>query len=194
MDKVGRPRGLIALDTLADIQACERAVAHLAPGPKRVEVAEAAHTPIKVIRPRTMIYAGVLGLVGLIMLGALAIRDTTELSVLRDRAPLFVTLADGSVRNSYTLKIIEKRHDDRTLTLRVDGLPGATLAGLAADEAPGPAIPLSVRPGSVATHRVHVFARTGAALPESTPVTFRLLEPDGREAARHDSVFLAPRR
>jgi cytochrome c oxidase accessory protein FixG len=194
MDKVGRPRGLIAFDTLADLDACTRAVAELPPGPQRVERAETAHTPIKVIRPRTMIYAGVLGLVGLIMVAALAIRDTTELSVLRDRAPLFVTLADGSVRNSYTLKIVEKRHHERMLTLRVDGLPGATLAGLAAGEARDQAIPLSVRPGSVASHRVHVFAPAGARLPESTPVTFRLLEPDGREAARHDSVFLAPRR
>jgi polyferredoxin len=121
-------------------------------------------------------------------------RETTELSVLRDRAPLFVTLADGSVRNSYTLKIVEKRHHDRTLTLHLDGLPGATLAGLGVDEARDRTIPLSVRPGSVATHRVHVFAPAGAPLPASTPVTFRLVEPDGREAARHASVFLAPGR
>jgi cytochrome c oxidase accessory protein FixG len=194
MDKVGRPRGLIAFDTLADLDACTRAVAQVPPGPKRVELAAAAHAPIKVIRPRTLIYAGVLGFVGLVMLAALALRDTTELSVLRDRAPLFVTLADGSVRNSYTLKIVEKRHDDRTLALRLDGLAGATLAGVAADAAPAEAIALPVRPGAVATHRVHVFAPAGAPLPERTPVTFRLLEPDGREAARHDSVFLAPRR
>ncbi|GIX09269.1 cytochrome c oxidase accessory protein CcoG [Elioraea sp.] len=194
MDKVGRPRGLIALDTLADMQACERAVAGVPPGPRRVEIAAAAHTPLKLIRPRTLIYAAVLGLVGLLMLGTLAMRETTELAVLRDRAPLFVTLADGSVRNSYTLKIVEKRHHDRTLTLHLDGLPGATLAGLGVDEARDRTIPLSVRPGSVATHRVHVFAPAGAPLPASMPVIFRLVEPDGREAARHASVFLAPGR
>jgi cytochrome c oxidase accessory protein FixG len=194
MDKVGRPRGLIAFDTLADMAACERAVAALPAGPKRLEHAKAAHAPIKVIRPRTLIYAGVLGLVGIIMLAALALRDTTELAVLRDRAPLYVTLADGSLRNSYTLRIVEKRHDDRPLTLRLDGLAGATLAGLAADAVPAETITLSVRPGSVATHRVHVFAPVGAPLAERTPVTFRLFEPDGREAARHASVFLAPRR
>jgi cytochrome c oxidase accessory protein FixG len=191
MDKVGRPRGLIALDTLADLAACERAVAATPPGPKRLEVAEAAHTPIKVIRPRTMIYAGVLALVGLIMLGALALRDTTELAVLRDRAPLFVTLSDGSVRNNYTLKIVNKTHEERRFTLVLDGLPGATLATVAAGAASGQTVALPARADGVATHRVHVTAPAGAGLPERMPVTFRLLDAAGREAARHDSVFIA---
>ena len=36
---------------------------------------------------------------------ALLTRSTVGLSVLRDRAPVFVPLADGSLRNGYTLKI-----------------------------------------------------------------------------------------
>lgn len=192
MDKVGRPRGLIALDTLADLDACARAVAAMPPGPARLEAARAAHAPIRVIRPRTMIYAGILGLVGAIMLAALALRDTTELAVLRDRAPLFVTLADGSVRNNYTLKIVNKTHDQRVLTLALDGLPGATLSAIAVEETSGETVALPVRPDGVATHRVHVTAPAGAPLPESTKVTFRLLDAAGRMAADHDSVFLAP--
>ncbi|MFQ3623710.1 MAG: cytochrome c oxidase accessory protein CcoG, partial [Acetobacteraceae bacterium] len=194
MDKIGRPRGLIALDTLADVQACERAVAAVPPGPERLAVACAAHAPMRMIRPRTMIYAGVLGVVSVAMLAALLTRSTIDLAVLRDRAPVYIVLSDGAVRNAYTLKIVNKRHEAGDFTLQVDGLPGAVLSTVGVADAEGPTVPLSARADGVATHRVHVTAPVGARLAESTPLTFRLTDPSGREAVRHDSVFLAPRR
>ncbi len=194
MDKIGRPRGLIALDTLANVQACERAVATTPPGPARVPLAEAAHQPMKIIRPRTMIYIGVLSLVAAVMLLALATRSVTDLSVLRDRAPVYVLLSDGSVRNAYTLKIVNKTHEERVFTLRLDGLAGASLAAIGTEDVAGATIPLSATPDSVSSHRVYVTAPAGATLPDSTPVTFRLVDAAGREATRAESVFLAPRR
>ena len=194
MDKIGRPRGLIALDTLANVQACERAVAATPPGPGRIPVAEAAHQRMKIIRPRTMIYLGVLSLVAAVMLLALATRSVTDLSVLRDRAPVYVLLSDGSVRNAYTLKIVNKTHEARVFTLSLDGLAAATLAAVGTEDVTGATIPLSAAPDSVASHRVYVTAPPGAVLPESTTVTFRLIDAAGREAARAESVFLAPRR
>ena len=111
MDKVGRPRGLIAYETFSH----------------PVARAEGRQARVKLIRPRTMIYAGLIAVVGGIMLFALLTRDTLHLNVLRDRNPLFVTLSDGSVRNGYTLKIVNKEHMEKTLTVSVDGLEGATL-------------------------------------------------------------------
>jgi polyferredoxin len=52
-------------------------------------------------------------------------RSVVELTVLRDRAPLFVTLADGSVRNDYTLKILNKSRAERALRARARGHPPA---------------------------------------------------------------------
>ena len=42
------------------------------------------------------------------MLGAFLMRSTLDVTVLRDRAPLFVRLSDGGVRNGYTIKIVNK--------------------------------------------------------------------------------------
>ena len=79
---------------------------------KRVSVSHIA-------RPRTLLYAALWSLIGIGMLLGLATRGTLALSVLHDRAPLFVTLSDGGVRNGYTLKIASKAHEERTLTLRI---------------------------------------------------------------------------
>ncbi|MBV8535675.1 MAG: cytochrome c oxidase accessory protein CcoG, partial [Alphaproteobacteria bacterium] len=92
MDKVGRPRGLISFDTIAGTTA--KAGRHGA--------------TYRLMRPRVILYLGLLAFVGAIMLGAFALRSTLDLTVLHDRAPLFVMLSDGSIRNGYTIKIVNK--------------------------------------------------------------------------------------
>jgi cytochrome c oxidase accessory protein FixG len=179
MDKVGRPRGLIRFDTLAN-QAC------------RAEGKPAHH---KFIRARTLIYAGVLAAVSSVMLVALMLRTTVELNVLRDRAPLFVTLSDGQIRNAYTIHILNKTHAPRDYALSVSGLAGASLAVAGADAAPAPVVRLAAKPDSVATYRLFVTvpaAATGGRA--SSPVRFDLKPDSGPGAARYESVFLAPAR
>jgi cytochrome c oxidase accessory protein FixG len=176
MDKVGRPRKLIAFDTLAN-QAARAA---------------GGSAPYHWLRPRTAIYGAMLVAVGGLMLAGLATRADVELTVLRDRAPLFVTLSDGSTRNAYTVKVLNKARAERRFELAVDGLPRAALQ-VAGGEAAAPAtrIALAARSDAVATFRVLVTLPADAGAPESTPIAFALAE-RGRPATRHDSVFLAP--
>ena len=112
MDKVSRPRGLIAYDTIAGHEAA----------------AHGATAPLRLIRPRTLIYAALIALVGAIMLVAFLNRTTLEINVLHDRNPPYVLLSDGSIRNGYTVKILNKLHEARAFTLEARGLPGAKLA------------------------------------------------------------------
>ena len=70
------------------------------------------------------------------MTAALATRPTLGLSVQRDRAPLFVPLADGSLRNGYTVKIANKTQSNAAFDLSVGGLPGATLVIAEGDPKP----------------------------------------------------------
>jgi cytochrome c oxidase accessory protein FixG len=112
MGRIGRPRGLIGYDTIA----------------KQEAVAHGATAPLRLIRPRTLLYAGLIGLVGAIMLVALANRTTLEINVLHDRNPPYVLLSDGSIRNGYTVKILNKLHQPREFTLQTSGLAGARLA------------------------------------------------------------------
>jgi cytochrome c oxidase accessory protein FixG len=112
MDRVERPRNLIAYDTFRNLDAAshhERA-------------------PLRLLRPRTILYASLMAIVGGIMLWAWTNRSVIEINVLHDRQPLYVELSDGALRNGYTFKILNKLHEKRTFQLSTEGLEGARLA------------------------------------------------------------------
>jgi cytochrome c oxidase accessory protein FixG len=111
MTRVGRPKNLIAYDTIAGQEAA----------------AKGTTAPLRLLRPRTLLYAGMICFVSAIMLVALLMRTTLEINVLHDRNPPFVTLSDGAIRNGYTIKILNKLHQPREFALQADGLPGARL-------------------------------------------------------------------
>ncbi len=108
MDKVGRPRGLIRWDTLANQQVKERTK-----GGQRA--------PWRPVRPRTVLYAGLLLVVSAIFLTAFVLRTTAELTVQRDRSPNFVRLSNGDIRNAYTVKILNKQRQEHRYRLSVSG-------------------------------------------------------------------------
>ena len=103
MAKVGRPAGLISYASIA--------------GEDRRTKGEVSG--IRLFRWRTLAYFGLWSAVGLVMLAALLSRSDLEISLLRDRNPLFVTLSNGAIRNGYTFKILNKAREQRTLILSV---------------------------------------------------------------------------
>lgn len=177
MDRIGRPKGLIAYDTDVNCEARARGEAPV----------------YKFVRLRTLLYTGLVAGVGLIMLYGLATRSFTGLNVLHDRNPLFVTLADGSIRNAYTLRVLNKRPVERDFVLGVEGLPGARIevATSSRDDA-ADGSRLRVEADTTRELRVLVFAPAGATLDKSMPVTFRIVDrASGESAAAHDH-FKAP--
>ena len=118
MDKISRPRDLIAYDTIA----------------KQEAKAQGENEPLQLIRARTLLYMGVMVLVGIVMLIGVMNRTILEVNVLRDRNPPFVQLQDGGVRNGFTVKILNKLHEPRTFRLSVEGLPDARLAIVGLDK------------------------------------------------------------
>ena len=120
MDKVGLPQGLIRYDTENNHEARKQA---------------AGKTPgLHFIRPRTIYYSAIIAAVGGLMLYGFLTRSPLQLDIMHDRNPLFVQLSDGRIRNTYTIKILNKTHDDRTYALSVNGLPGAAVKIEAAGE------------------------------------------------------------
>ncbi|MED5548057.1 MAG: cytochrome c oxidase accessory protein CcoG [Pseudomonadota bacterium] len=105
MKKVDRPTGLITYETDDNVDRFQR-------GEKAV---------YKFIRPRTVVYGVAFAIVAAIMLAALLNRSELELNSQRDRNPNFVILSDGSVRNGYNLKVVNKANESRTLTLSIEG-------------------------------------------------------------------------
>jgi cytochrome c oxidase accessory protein FixG len=117
MTKVGRPTGLIGYDTEDAITA--RQACAPAPG-------------LRIIRPRTVLYAALIVFAGGLMLYQLATRSFLTLNVTHDRTPLFTALRDGSVRNAYTLRIANKRSEERPVAIEVLGPAGLRIEAVGA--------------------------------------------------------------
>ncbi|WP_448190707.1 cytochrome c oxidase accessory protein CcoG [Azospirillum sp. sgz301742] len=175
MTQIGRPGNLVLFDTHND----------------QVAKAEGKVVKPRVIRPRTIVYGLILLIVTSAMLVSLTMRPTLDLTVLRDRAPLFVALSDGSVQNAYTIKVLNKSHEPRTYTLTLQGLDKPELSAASLD-GHGPALTLTAGRDSVATYRVFVKLPQGAAKSGSTDVVFSVTEQKTGEGGTHKSVFIAP--
>jgi len=176
MDKVGKPRGLISYSTLKDYNASTRE--------------KPVHTgPKSFIRPRTIIYTAGWSLIGLAMLFVLLTRERLDLNVLHDRNPLAVTLADGTVRNGYTIKVLNMRPMPRTFTVALDGLEGAVMSWAESDAAPARSFELPVGPDKLRTIKVYVTASRDILEAEETPFDFVVSDTAGEESAREDTVF-----
>jgi len=114
MADIGRPRGLIDYATLED---CRKEAA-----------GEPTRSPWRaLLRPRTIVYFSIWGGIGLAMLFALGARERLGLTVSPDRNPPFMLMSDGSIRNSYTLKLRNMESRPRRIQVAVEGLPGALL-------------------------------------------------------------------
>lgn len=180
MQKVGRPRGLIRWDTLARQQAFET---------------KATAPSWRPLRPRTLLYALLLSVVALVMMGAFLLRTDTELTVQRDRSPNFVRLTNGDIRNSYTVKVLNKSRESRNFRLQTDGLQGAVLGFVGAEvEGQGSDARLAVHPDAVGTFRVFLTVPSANAPAGSKSIEFSVRDDNGRRRASHDAVFVGPAR
>ena len=164
MVKIGRPMGLIAFDTDANVERRMRGEAQR----------------FRFIRPRTVLYGAVIALVGGIMLFTFANRHTLALDVIRDRNPAFVTLADGAVRNGYTLKLMNRSNRARPVMLDIEGLAVSRINVIGVGEHMPAEI--TVEADKVRTVRVLVTVARGNARPGPQDVQF-ILSADGERRA-----------
>jgi cytochrome c oxidase accessory protein FixG len=177
MDRVGRPRGLIAFDTHANRVAAQRGEK-----PNR-----------RYVRPRTIVYVVFLAAIVAVMAYGLAQRSSFAVTLLADRSPLFVRLSDGSIRDGYALKIENRSATARTFTVTLADLPGAKLriAESSAPATPGAeGVTLTVDADSVGTYRALVEAPRGDQT--ERPFAFEVREKQGGEVHRHAATFRGP--
>jgi cytochrome c oxidase accessory protein FixG len=176
MAKVGRPTGLIGYDT-------DEAIAARKAGGKPV-----AYRPI---RARTLLYAGILAVVGGVMLHQLATRATLTMTALHERNPLFVVLSNGDIRNAYTLRIANKLGEARVFILSVEGLTGAGVeaVGVVASGA-GPLV--EVGPDQTRELRALVTAPRASIASRTTLIQIKAADSAGGETVVARENFLAP--
>ncbi|MBT8079339.1 MAG: cytochrome c oxidase accessory protein CcoG [Gammaproteobacteria bacterium] len=161
MDKVGSPRGLIRYTT-------EHAVEH-----------ERYH----LLRPRTLVYTGILTVLLAAMISSMAFRSPVILDVIRDRNALYRDVGRRGIENSYTVRVINKQNTPHDYTLSVSGIEGMTLEGETS---------ASVAGESVATLPVSVVVPHEYAIGGQT-IEFRLDSADGSDiTVTEESRFRGP--
>ncbi|MFZ1106746.1 MAG: cytochrome c oxidase accessory protein CcoG [Rhodomicrobium sp.] len=175
MTKVGRPTKLIAYDTYRNLQAEEHG----------------GRAPFRLIRPRTMLYAGLFALVGAIMLFGLSQKTVLDVNVVADRNPLFVQLQDGGIRNGYTVRILNKRKETRSFTLGIANLPEARIS-IVGNEGGAPL--LEVAPDDVRSVKAYVTIprEKAASLPAASGIAFLVRDAADGTETRRNTNFRGP--
>jgi cytochrome c oxidase accessory protein FixG len=176
MDKVERPRGLIAYDTLHNLEAGGRET-----------------LPIKLLRPRVVLYSAAILIVSLVMLTALMLRPELEVNVLRDRNPVYVKLSDGGVRNGYTVKLLNKLYEPRSFAIGLTGLPGAKLSVIGHEEEAVPVV--SVPPDNLQAIRLYITLDKAAVAALGAPAAdfaFVITDRETGASTAHETTFRGP--
>lgn len=176
MDKVERPRGLIAYDTI-----------------RNLETAPHGKPEMKFMRPRVLLYAGAFALVASIMVTAWTMRPDLEVSILPDRNPLYVKLSDGGIRNGYTIKVLNKLYEPHVFNLGVEGLPSATLTIVGHENEPKPAV--TVAPDELQSLRAYVTLDKQAVSTlhdDDTDFAFVITDIANGAKVEHEARFRGP--
>ena len=178
MAKVGRPARLIAYDTDVNILRREH-------GQKAI---------FRPFRARTMLYVGIIAIVGGVMLFTLLTRSNMNIAAIHDRNPLFVMLSDGSVRNSFTVRVSNKAAVERRFVLTTSGVDGLRLnaVGIEAADAASPMI--VVGPDQTREVRVHGTLGAGSSAVNDlhgTDVVFTITDASSGEKAMAKDHFFA---
>lgn len=137
-------------------------------------------------RPRLILY----GFLVAVTLAGMAVagdqRKMLDLTVLHDRSPVSVPLSDGTIRNDYTVKVINRARSVRNLRLTINGLAGARIEGVtpAADGT------LVADADTVSVFRVSVRHLAPPAAGEVVPVEFRLTDRESGLIATRATTFV----
>ncbi|MAY31797.1 MAG: cytochrome c oxidase accessory protein CcoG [Rhodovulum sp.] len=173
MDKIGKPRGLIDYMALTD-ETRERAGQEPKPIIKHI------------LRPRTILYTTLWSLVGIGLVVALFIRPDLDVTVSPVRNPTYVTLSDGSIRNTYDVRLRNKHGEDRPFHISISGDPAmrVQIEGT-------PYETVTVPADTQMLQRVYVIAAPGSDAAREERTEFRFWVEDNTNGDRTfaDTVF-----
>ena len=168
MDKMGYARGLVKYSTQNGVEQnwdTPQIVRH-------------------VVRPRVLLYAGILFAIVLAMAVSLVLRTPYKVDVVRDRGMLARIVAGGKIENVYRLQIMNATESPQTYRIDVSGLPGAVLASENA---------FAVDATQSRWIAVRVQLPYEGAVPGSHPIRFDISVPEQAQHVVEKSVFLVPR-
>jgi cytochrome c oxidase accessory protein FixG len=176
MEKIGRPSRLIAYDTDVNIK-------------RRQEGQKPFY---RIVRTRTVLYAVIIALVGALMTYTFATRRNDAVSVIHDRNPLFVRLSDGSLRNAFAVRILNKTLEIQSFVLKVSGLADADVEVIGSAARSGGDPVIEVGPDQSREVRVLVTEHQRLAPQASVPLTFTIVPATGGTMVSAGDHFFGP--
>lgn len=202
MDKIGHERGLIAYATLNEYEsnmALATAGGTMPITPSRIRCPQGRfsdairHFDWRIIfRLRTLLYMGVWSAVGIALVVALLSRDRLAINVLHDRNPQYVLESDGSIRNGYTIRLLNMIPEPRTIMLSLEGLEGGTMKIATLSETPDRLFAIPVEPDKATTLKVFVTLPKDSISSDATQFNFVAEDGPSHERDTYDATFNAP--
>ena len=168
MDRMATPRGLIRYATQNSMAA-------------RWTPAQVLH---RVLRPRVLVYTGVLVAICVGLLASLLMRTPLKVDVVRDRTSLARIAEGGQLENVYRLQIMNATEQTQRYSISASGMVGLAVS---------PAQPVEVEPAQSRWVAVRLQVPYGSAAAGSHTVHFDLRSADGRAQVSEKAVFLVPR-
>ncbi len=180
MDKVGKPHGLIGYLALTD------------------EKAEREGKPVKsvwkhVFRPRTILYTVLWSGIGIALVVALFMRSPIDVNITPVRNPQYVVLSDGSIRNTYDMRLRNKFGEDHTFTFALTNDTGENFVIALEGE---DKLQVTVPANETRTQRIYVTAPAGTPAATADRTEIRIWIQDlgteakpGTDRVSKDTVF-----
>jgi cytochrome c oxidase accessory protein FixG len=168
MDKMGYARGLVKYSTQNGIEQnwdTPQIVRH-------------------VVRPRVLLYSGILLAIVLAMAISLVLRTPFKVDVVRDRGSLARIVAGGKIENVFRLQIMNATESAQKYRVEVSGLDGVLLASESE---------FTVDATQSRWIAVRVQLPYEGAVPGSHPIRFDISAPEHGQHVLEKSVFLVPR-
>ena len=175
MTEIHRPTGLIAYDTDINMERRSKGLKPL----------------YRLVRARTILYAAVIALVGGTMLYTLLSRTYLGLDVLHGRNPLFVMLSDGSIRNDFTLRILNREGIARRFAISVKGLAREKLNVIGVEPDRDGRIVIPVDPDQTRELRLSVTVPPEAVHGHTSDIAVEAADMDGPERVSVRDHFIS---
>jgi polyferredoxin len=119
-----------------------------------------------ILRPRTVLYFTLWAGIGIALIVALFLRSPFDLNVTPVRNPLYVTMADGAIRNTYSLRLCNKQGKEHEFAVSVTAADGSVPQGIAVLLEGQPDARIHVAPDTTQTQRLYLTAAPGSAMAE----------------------------
>lgn len=167
MEKIDKPKGLIRYASENEMQG-------------QIQ-------PALLKRPRVIIYLAISIASILAIIYGLANIPALEMHVVHERQPLYVKMSDGSIQNTYTIKILNKLPEALDVKVTIEGVAGADIIDL-------PDV-LTLDTAKVVPYTIRIKAQQSGMARDNVPVIFKveaLNDPSINE--EYESFFVGPAR